>query len=404
MDQEDWVMTSKGMTSRERVMAALSHREPDRIPRDLGGTPTSSIHIKAHSKLKDFLGLEGGCEEVDSYPGQTAVVDPRIALRVGSDCVALKAKPSERWKLQLSTDDKGYQRYMDEWGVVRARPPEGFFYDIVSSPLGEADLPDLDRFPWPDPLDPGRLEGMAERAKSLYEGTDKCIILSVDTSLFAQIGYMMGWEPFLVSLAINQPLIREFVERLLEFNGKLVTAALDRVGKYVQVFYLADDLTHQSNLFAGKNTLNDIFMPAYKKLIAAVKGKADLKILFHICGASRLLFEELMSVGVDAFNPVQVAADGMDDTDALKKMFGDRLTFWGGGCDTQRTLSYGTPDEVRHEVRRRIADLAPGGGFVFCPVHNIQSEVPAENVVAMYDEVSKWDHYPISVEELRRTH
>ena len=394
-------MSLHTMTSRERVMAALSHQEPDRIPRDLGGTPTTSIHIKAHSKLKGFLGLEGGAEEVDSHPGQTAVVDPRIALRVGADCVALKAKPSAKWRLHLSTDDRGYERYTDEWGVVRACPPEGFFYDIVSSPLAEAGLTDIDRFPWPDPMDPGRLEGMADLAKSLYEGTDKCIILSIDTSLFAQIGYMMGWEPFLISLAINQPLIREFVERLLEFNLRLVTAALDQVGKYVQVFYLADDLTHQCNLFASKNTLNDIFMPAYRKLIAAVKSKAGLKILFHICGASRLLFEELISVGVDAFNPVQVAADGMDDTDALKRMFGDRLTFWGGGCDTQRILSYGTTEEVRQEVRRRIADLAPGGGFVFCPVHNIQSEVPPENIVAVYDEVSRWDRYPIHVEELR---
>jgi uroporphyrinogen decarboxylase len=351
--------------------------------------------------LKGFLGLEGGAEEVDSHPGQTAVVDPRIALRLGSDCVALKAKPSATWRLQLSTDNKGYQKYTDEWGVVRACPPEGFFYDIVSSPLAEAGVTDLDRFPWPDPMDPGRLEGMADRAKSLYEGTDKCIILSIDTSLFAQIGYMMGWEPFLISLAINQPLIREFVERLLEFNLRLVTAALDQVGKYVQVFYLADDLTHQCNLFASKNTLNDLFMPAYRKLIAAVKSKAGLKILFHICGASRLLFEELISVGVDAFNPVQVAADGMDDTDALKRMFGDRLTFWGGGCDTQRILSYGKTEEVRHEVRRRIADLAPGGGFIFCPVHNIQSEVPPENIVAMYDEVRRWEHYPIRVNELR---
>ena len=383
-------------------MAALNHQEPDRIPRDLGGTVTSSIHIKAHSRLKGFLGLTGGSEEVATVHGQVAVVDPRVAMSVGSDCVALSTKPSGKWKLQFVTDNKGYQRYADEWGVVRACPPEGFFYDIVSSPLAEATLTDLDRFPWPDPLDPGRLEGLADRARGLYEGTDQCVILSIGTSLFAQIGYMMGWEPFLISLAINQPLIREFVERLLAFNEKLVTAVLDRVGKYVQIFYLADDLTHQHNLFVSKRTLNDIFMPAYRRLITTVKGRADLKILFHICGASRLLFEELISVGVDAFNPVQVAADGMDDTAELKRIFGDRMTFWGGGCDTQHVLSYGTTDEVRHEVRRRITDLAPGGGFVFCPVHNIQSEVPPENIVAMYDEVSKWDRYPIRIDELRK--
>jgi uroporphyrinogen decarboxylase len=391
------------MKSRERVMAALNHQEPDRIPRDLGGTFTTSVHIEAHSRLKRFLRLEGGPEDVDNYQVRTAVVDPRIAQLFGSDCVALKTKPSTKWKLQFFTDDKGYHSYADEWGVVRACPPEGYYYDVVSSPFAGATIIDLDRFPWPDPTDPGRFEGLVDRAKDLSEGTDKCIILSIGTSLFAQIGFMMGWEEFFINLVTNEPLIRTFVERLLDFNLRLVTASLDRVGKYVHVFNMYDDLTHQHNLFVSKNILNGIFMPAYKKLFTSIKSKADIRVLFHICGASRLLFEELISAGVDAVNPVQVAADGMDDTSALKRMAGDRLTFWGGGCDTQHVLPHGTTEEVRREVRRRISDLAPGGGFVFCPVHNIQCEVPPENIVAMYDELSQWDRYPIRVEELRRT-
>jgi uroporphyrinogen decarboxylase len=246
------------------------------------------------------------------------------------------------------------------------------------------------------------LDGLADRAKSLYEGTESCIILSTGASLFAQIAYLMGWGEFLMSLAANQPLIRALVERLLDFNLRLVIASLDRVEKYVQVFCMYDDLTHQNNLFVSKDTLKDIFIPAYKKLFLAVQTKADIKILFHICGASHLLFEELIAVGVDAFNPVQVAADGMGNTAALKERFGDRLTFWGGGCDTQHVLPYGTTEEVRREVRRRILDLAPGGGFVFCPVHNIQADVPPENIMAMYDEVGKWDRYPLPLDELRR--
>ena len=110
-----------------------------------------------------------------------------------------------------------------------------------------------------------------------------------------------------------------------------------------------------------------------------------------------------MSVGVDAVNPVQVSADGMGDTAALKRIFGERLTFWGGGCDTQYVLPYGTTDEVKREVRRRITDLAPGGGFVFCAVHNIQSEVPPENIVALYDEARRWDSYPVRLDELRKS-
>ncbi len=160
-------------------------------------------------------------------------------------------------------------------------------------------------------------------------------------------------------------------------------------------------MTHQQGLFVSKDTSNDILIPAYRKLIGAVKNKADVKVLFHICGASRFLFEELISAGVDAVNPVQVAAEGMDDTAELKRVFGDRLTFWGGGCDTQHVLPHGTTEEVRREVRRRIGDLAPGGGFIFCPVHNIQAGVPPENIVAMFDELSRWDSYPIRLDDLR---
>ena len=382
-------------------MAALNHQEPDRIPRDFGGTSTTSIHVRAHSKLKQFLGLEGGPEDFLTFYGQTAAVDPRLMQRFGSDCAGLKTNPPSSWNLRFFTDDKGYQNYADEWGIVRACPPGGYYYDVVSSPLTKAEMDDLERFPWPDPADPGRFDGLVDRAKALYENTDQCIVLFIGTSFFNHIAALMGWEDFLTSTLANQPLLRTVVERVLEFNLKLITLTLDRIGKYVHVFNLFGDLTHQQSLFVSKPVFNDIFSPAYQRLITAVKNKADVKVLFHICGASRLLFEELISAGVDAVNPVQVAADGMDDTAELKRIFGGRLTFWGGGCDTQHVLPHGTTDEVRREVRRRIADLAPGGGFVFSPVHNIQAGVPPENIVAMYDELSRWDDYPIRLDDLR---
>jgi uroporphyrinogen decarboxylase len=395
-------MPKKAMTSRERVMAALNHQEPDRIPRDFGGTFTTSIHVGAYSRLMRLLGMDPGPDRIDNYQVRTAVLDPRLVDWARSDCVALKTKPATTWKLKLFKDKKGYEHYKDEWGVDRACPPGGYYYDVVSSPLAGATLADLDRFPWQDPNDPGRLDGLEEMAKSLYEGTDKCVILSIGTSLFAQIGFLMGWEDFLINIAANPPLIKEIVDRLFSFNQTLIGAAMDRVGKYIQVFNMYDDLTHQQNLFVSKKALRELFLPAYRKLFTAVKSKADVKVLFHICGASHLLFDELMDAGVDAFNPIQVAAEGMGDTADLKRLYGDKLTFWGGGCDTQDVLPHGTTEDVRREVRRRIADLAPGGGFVFCPVHNIQCEVPPENIVAMYDEVGKWDAYPIRLSELKK--
>jgi uroporphyrinogen decarboxylase len=391
------------MKSRERVMTALNHREPDRIPRDFGGTSTTSIHIQAHSKLKQFLGFEGGPEGFTSFYGQTAAVDPRLMDRFDSDCVVLKTNPPSTWKLRFFTDEKGYQNYTDEWGVVRACPPGGYYYDVVSNPLAGAGLADVERYPWPDPTDPGRFDGLAETAKNLYDDTDQCIVLFIGTSFFNHVAALMGWEDFLINLKADPPLVRSVIEHLLDFNQKQILATLDRVGKYVQVFNVFGDMTHQQGLFVSKNTSNDILIPAYRKLIGAVKNKADVKVLFHICGASRFLFEELIAAGVDAVNPVQVAAAGMDDTAELKRTFGDRLTFWGGGCDTQHVLPHGTTEDVRREVRRRIADLAPGGGFVFSPVHNIQAGVPPENIVAMYDELGQWDDYPIRLDNLRKS-
>ncbi len=387
------------MSSRERVLTALNHQEPDRIPRDFGGTFTTSIDVNAQKRLKHFLGLEGGPDDIINFQNQTAAADPRIMQRFGSDCAVLMTKPPSTWKLRISTDSKGYREFADEWGVVRACPPDGYYYDVVSSPLAKVEMKDLDRFQWPDPSDPGRFDGLIERAKDLFEGTDKCVVLSTGTSLFNHVAALMGWENFLMSLAERKSLVKAIIERLVEYNQALITSALERAGKYIQVFNLAGDMTHQRNLFVNKDTVHEVFMPGYQKLIAAAKAKADVKVLFHICGASRLLFDELISAGVDAVNPVQVAARGMDDTAEMKREFGDRLTFWGGGCDTQHVLPYGTTDDVRREVRRRVVDLAPGGGFVFCPVHNIQTGVSPENIVAMYDELSRWDTYPIGVDK-----
>ena len=151
-----------------------------------------------------------------------------------------------------------------------------------------------------------------------------------------------------------------------------------------------------------KSIIRDLFMPSYKKIIDAIKSNSDAKVLFHICGSSYLVHDLLIEVGVDAVHPVQVSADGMDDTASLKKEWGDKLVFWGGGIDTQHVLPFGTPEEVRREVRRRILDLAPGGGYIFGNVHNIQRGVPPENIVAFFEEAIKWRDYPIKVDELAK--
>lgn len=182
----------KSMTSRERVLTTFQHQEPDRIPIDLGSMVVQSIHRDAHADLKKHLGMTGGQEAVISMISQCAVVDPRLQERFKTDFIGFDAKGPSTHKLKISTDEKGYSLFTDEWGVVRACPPGGFYYDMVDNPLKNPTLADLDKFQWPDPMDPGRLAGLDEKAKELYEGTDKCIVFSSGASIFATIGFLIG--------------------------------------------------------------------------------------------------------------------------------------------------------------------------------------------------------------------
>ena len=392
----------KSMTSRERVLTTFNHQEPDKIPIDLGSMVVQSIHRDAHAELKKHLGITGGQEAVISIVSQCAVVDPRLQEKFQTDIIGFDAKGPSTFELKITTDEKGYSVFTDEWGVVRACPPGGFYYDIIDSPLKNPTLSDLEKYPWPDPLDPGRLAGLDEKAKELYEGTDKCIVFSPGASIFATIGYLMDWAPFYRACVSDQPLIKAFVEHLTDFYVKLCEAAMKKFGKFVQVVMISDDLTYQQGLLVRKSIIRDLFMPSYKKIIDAIKSNSDAKVLFHICGSSYLVHDLLIEVGVDAVHPVQVSAEGMDDTASLKKEWGDKLVFWGGGIDTQHVLPFGTPEEVRREVRRRILDLAPGGGYIFGNVHNIQRGVPPENIVAFFEEAIKWRDYPIKVDELAK--
>jgi uroporphyrinogen decarboxylase len=183
------------------------------------------------------------------------------------------------------------------------------------------------------------------------------------------------------------------MDKLLEFHIGYWDAILTRVGKYVQVIVLGDDLGTQDNLFVSPEIFREFIKPRYIKLINSIKSKADVKVLLHSDGAIRELIPDLIEVGIDILNPIQVTARGMGDTKSLKEEFGEEIVFWGGGCDTQKILPFGKPEDVRREVKRRVSDLKPGGGFVFAPVHNIQPEVPIENVLTLYETALQHGYY-----------
>lgn len=252
----------------------------------------------------------------------------------------------------------------------------------------------LDAYHWPQP-DPVEVNAqLGQLAKQLYENSDYALVGSavIGGGIFEQPARVMGLQNFLMAL-ISEP---AFADRLMETITDIYIEScnryLDYVGPYIQVFTYWDDVAGQNGWLIRPELYRKLIKPKQKRLVEAIKKKTDAKLFYHSCGATRDLIPDLIEIGFDILNPVQVSAKGMD-TKELKAQFGRDIVFWGGGVDTQHVLPFGKPQEVVDEVKRRIDDLAPGGGFVFAAVHNIQALVPPENIVAAFDTALEYGKY-----------
>jgi len=248
---------------------------------------------------------------------------------------------------------------------------------------------------WHDPLDSARIKGLKEKAKEMYESSGYAI---VGTSLFGggifeHPARYHGMEDFLMLCACDTKLADAMMEKVAELFMEATSRYLDEVGQYIQVFAYWDDITTQSGTMISPEFYRKFVKPKQKKLFDLIHSKTDAKLYLHCCGACYEFIGDFIEIGVDILNPVQVSAVGMDDTRKLKKEFGKDMVFWGGGIDSQGILPFGTPEQVREEVKRRVDDLAPGGGFIFNTSHNIQNFVPPQNLVAMYETVKKYGKY-----------
>jgi len=383
------------LTSRERVGLALAHREPDRVPHDLGTSGVTGIHVEALRKVLPHLGLEDKDVHVGNVLGQLAALDDEIRDRLRVDTQAVPRNPTGGHP-EPERDGK-YLKLQDKWGAVWAmRADDGKNFSPYRAPLANAtSVREIEDHDWPDTASPDRVEAIAAEADRLYRETDRALILGPCCLGFFQMGWLLrGFETFAKDLYANPDLVEAVLEKILELKMAYWGALLPRVSKQVLVVREDDDYGMQSGLVISPDTFRRYMKPRWERLFDVIRKKATSRvyILFHSCGAVRPLIPDLIDLGVDVLNPVQVSAAGMD-TAALKAEFGDDLTFWGGGVDTQRVLPHGTADEVREEVRRRILDLAPGGGFVFSAVHNIQADVPAENIIAIWEALEMYGQY-----------
>lgn len=376
------------MTPRERLNTALDHKEPDRVPIDMGGIVTGITKV-AHQNLRDYLDIPGEEIVIDMIQ-QLVKPEEEVLERLGVDTRYVYLTGSR----DHNVDDFEKQEYVDEWGVKRRRAElktGGAYYDIIESPFENFTLEDLKRHQWPDPYEGGRFEGLGEQVRRLREQTDYAILINAIGSVFEFTWYTRGFARFLMDLMIDQDAVCYLMDRMLEFQMGLFDQILTEAGEYVDVVMTGDDLSNQNAPTVSPELYRELVKPRQRKLCELIKSKTDAKIFYHSCGSTRDFVKDLADIGVDILNPVQVAANRMD-TKELKREFGDYMSFWGA-IDTQYVLPFGSPDEVREEVKRRIDDLAPGGGYVLNSVHNIQSDVPPENVIAMFETAQEYGKY-----------
>jgi len=371
------------MSRRERVLAVIHHEVPDRLPIDFGGCSASGINLYAYRRLKERLGLPGPVR-VQSERSLLAWPDEAILERFDVDVRLVVAQAPEDAGARGLFDEAAYAReaeYTDMWGVVRRRPARGHYY-VTSSPFekDEPTLADLEAHPWPAPAVPDAA-GLRQEAMRLRRETDAALLVHVPGRIFSIGQFMCGFANWLVQLKVNPEFCEALLDRALEIQLVMAAETLEAVGDAVDILYLADDYGIQTGPLISPALFRKIFKPRMARLIAFLRERSSAAVAFHSCGSVYALIPDFIDVGVQILNPVQVAAADMD-TARLRREFGNHLVFWGG-IDTQQVLPKGSPAEVRAEVFRRVRDLGPG--YIAAAVHNVQAEVPPENLLAMYE-------------------
>jgi len=373
------MMTHTQITSRQRVATALAHKEPDRVPMDLGGTLASGINYHAYQELLEYLGIEEKWEW-DAERSQTVRVSAAVRRRLNVDVVNVRAPaPASRY-----WQEGPLECQEDIWKVIWKKPPDGHYYTSHVPFAGDVTLADLEAFAWPDPTEPAWVEGVVDLVSAAREQGDEAVTLNLPVGFIHQTQFLRGYEDWLTDLLLNRKFAESLMDRVLEVHIEIARRLLKLVGDQIDVVTYGDDIGFQGGPMLSEKLYCEMIKPRHRRMFETIKAHTSAPIFFHTCGAVADLVPHLIDIGVDILNPVQVSAVGMDTAD-LKRKYGQHISFWGA-VDTHQVLPYGTEEDVRAEVRRRIDDLATGGGYVLAAVHNIQAGVPPAHVVAMFDE------------------
>lgn len=392
------------MNSRERVLTGLSHSEPDRTPRDLGSTESTGMTVGAYRNLLGLLGVTDVPTVFEPFQYVSHIAPPLLD-RFKIDAENLTPGP-KRWTLGRDSIGRDV-RLPDKWcerveqdgstvalningDVIGKRPFEGAYFDSANPPLATvSSVTEMNKhretiasFDLPAFADESLAE-LTERGRKLREN-GRCVVFNLCCHLLAAGQLLRGYENFMIDLMCEKTMAETLLDALVESYVDRAATFAESLRGVVDVVLLNDDLGTQNGPMLSPDLYRNVIKPRQKTLFTAVKRLFEAPLLFHSCGSIREFLPDLIDVGVDAINPVQLSAHDMKP-EALKRDFGDQLTFWGGGVDTQSVLNRLGPNEVKDAVKRNVDIFAAGGGFVFSQVHNVQPDVPPENVMAMFE-------------------
>lgn len=384
------------MTSRERVLTAIHHEQPDRIPLVIGVSNATGIKMQPYRGIKNIAAIQAPDNYLYDWPELgTAKIDEQTMRRLHSDVRGvLDLEPEQVLKRNRERDP--HSDCIDSWGSGQTEITPGDWFPGIH-PLPEArTVKDLDLYQgWPDMSDLTRIAHVAEAARRLAE-ENQFAILATPWLLFPfeRAHAMQGMEVFLLNMATDPDFARALLERIADYCKQLMGRFLEELGDNVDIIKIGDDLGIQTGLMISPQMYRDILKPVHADFISFIKSRTSAKIFFHSCGDVAPLIGDFIEIGVDILNPIQTSSGSMADLPALKKRFGKNMVFCGG-IDSHRILPFGSVAEVRQEVRRVMQILGPGGGCMIGPVHTVMNDVPPENVLAMVDAVEEFGHYPL---------
>ncbi|MGI9271507.1 MAG: uroporphyrinogen decarboxylase family protein [Woeseiaceae bacterium] len=384
------------LSAKERVLTAINHEQPDRVPLVIGVSNATGIKMRTYQEIKRIAGIDAPDNYIYDWPELgTAEIDELTLQRLHSDVRGvLDLEP--KTTLQANRDRDPLSDYIDSWGSGQTRLGPDDWFPCVH-PMAEATtLEDIEAYPgWPDMTDPSRIAHVREHARRLAE-ENQYAILATPWLLFPfERAYaMQGMETFLLNMAMYPDFARALMEKIAVYCKQLMGPFLEELGDNVDIIKIGDDLGTQESLMISPKMYREILKPIHADFIRFIKARTKAKILFHSDGDVVPLIDDFIEMGVDILNPIQTSAGTMSDLPTLKKHYGKNIAFCGG-IDSHRILPFGSPADVRDEVKRVMQILGPGGGCMIGAVHTIMNDVPAENVLAMVDAVEEFGHYPL---------